>query len=86
MGFHGRRRDKSNLPKKVKFALTDDGKERIKRATGKVTLQYDLEGNFIKEFVSATEAAKAVGVTPESIYKACRRQFRTVKEFKWKYK
>lgn len=49
-------------------------------------LQYDLNGNFIHEFNSLTEAAKAVGAANTTgITIACQNNNRTAKGFKWRY-
>ena len=41
--------------------------ERCVRILSKIVLQYDLEGNFIKEWQSATVAAKEINLHPTSI-------------------
>lgn len=49
-------------------------------------LQYDLNGNFIKEYATLKEAAEAVGCSKALICKVCKGQGKTAKNFKWKYK
>ncbi len=53
----------------------------------KAVLQYDLEGNFIKEFVSQTKAQYIMG-KPKSdgIGAVCRGNQKTAYGYKWKYK
>lgn len=51
----------------------------------KPVLQYDLQGNFIKEFDSVSEAAKAVNRTTTNISSACKRKGSSG-GYKWKYK
>lgn len=74
------------VPKYIKRIPSIDNIKKLKAVVSKPTLQYDLNGNFIKEFVSAKEAAIGVGVHYDSIYKACRGQLKTVAGFVWKYK
>lgn len=47
--------------------------------------QYDLQNNFIKEWESATAAAKALGINNSKICAVCRGQRKTTGGFKWKY-
>lgn len=51
----------------------------------KPVLQYDLNGNFIQEFCSISEAARAVNTEVGNISRACKRQG-TSNGYKWKYK
>lgn len=54
----------------------------------KGVLQYDLNGNFIKEYISQTEAAKALG-HPNShsdIGRCCLKKLKTCLGYVWKYK
>jgi hypothetical protein len=52
----------------------------------KPILQYDLEGNFIKEWTSATEASHFYNKTPESIRNCCNNKCKTSNGFIWKNK
>lgn len=53
----------------------------------KPILQYDLKGNFIREFRSAEEAARAVGLTDGSnISGVCRGKYITAGGFQFSYK
>ena len=45
-----------------------------KSAKAKKIKQYDLNGNFVKEYASSTEASKAVGVDYSCIIRSCRGQ------------
>lgn len=55
-------------------------------AKGKIVLQYDLKGNFIKEYRSAHAAAENTNINYSSICACCREEITHVKEFQWKYK
>lgn len=47
--------------------------------------QYDLEGNFIREFSSATEAANEYGIDTSSISHVCRGKRKLAAGFQWRY-
>lgn len=65
---------------------TDTSSEKPKRGgKAKQVLQYDLEGNFITDFDSATAAAAAVGAHHSSVNRACRGQAKTCHGYIWKY-
>nr|QBK85341.1 MAG: HNH endonuclease [Iridovirus LCIVAC01] len=60
----------------------ETGRDQYKRAVR----QYDLQHNFIKEFSSIREAAKAVGLKPNNIHMCCTNPKRkTAGGFIWKY-
>jgi hypothetical protein len=79
-------------------SFSEEHKAKIKATRGflkgrpntwqtKAVLQYDLEGNFIKEFVSQIEAQYFMG-KPKSdgIGAVCRGNQKTAYGYKWKYK
>jgi hypothetical protein len=47
--------------------------------------QYDLQGNFIKSWVSASEAGRFFNRPSSDIAQACRESWRTAYGFIWKY-
>ena len=49
-------------------------------------LQYDVNGNFLREYESAFAAAKSVGGWVESIRRCCNHQQNTCAGYKWEYK
>ena len=49
-------------------------------------LQYDLQGNFIKEWESGKEASNLLNIKKESISACCRGENKTGGKFIWKYK
>ena len=49
-------------------------------------IQMDLEGNFIKEWDSITEAAEAIGMHRTNITKVLRGKNKSSGDYKWKYK
>ena len=65
----------------------NNSKTKIKFS--KIILQYDLAGNFLKEWKSAVEAYKFLGVNPYTsshISDCCKGKMRTYKGYIWKYK
>ena len=57
-------------------------------ACRKTVIQYDLEGNFIKEWYSASEAGRALGTGGNAICGVCntKNNRKTHRGFMWKYK
>lgn len=72
----------ANKGKKFNLGKTYDCKSYKK------VLQYDLEGNFIKEWNSVKEIQQSFGKKENNlaIYRACTGQLDTAYKFKWKYK
>ncbi len=61
---------------------------RNKRASDKMSktvYQYDVCGNLIKEWTSAVEASKKLGIVRQSINKCCNNYLRTAGGYKWSY-
>ena len=66
--------------------MTEANKQLVSEQKSKPIIQYDLEGNFIREWKSATQAAKELGFKNGSISKVCKRNKGTVYGYIWKYK
>lgn len=60
--------------------------KKITELQGKPVYQYDLEGNFIKEWESGASAAKFYNVDRTSLYRCCQGKFKKSAGFVWKYK
>lgn len=57
-----------------------------KNAIGKKKInQYDLDGNFIKQWSSIKEAGRALNIFPQNIGKVCRGQQKYAKGYLWRY-
>ncbi len=65
-----------------KGKMFNDSKPRHARPV----LQYDLEGNFIKEWPSLIEVKRKLGVNYSSLQKVCKNEQNTAGGFKWKFK
>jgi hypothetical protein len=63
---------------------TIDRNNKISKKLSKSVLQYDLEGNFIKEWSSVTEARKQTNIS--KIDKVARGEGKISGGFRWKYK
>lgn len=64
--------------------------ERIKymreNAIGKKKVnQYDLDGNFIKQWDSIKKAGRSLNIFPQNIGKVCRGQQKYAKGYVWRY-
>jgi hypothetical protein len=49
-------------------------------------IQYDIQGNFIKEWQGAIDVQKALGISHVDICSCCKGRQKTAKGFTWKYK
>ena len=61
------------------FTLTED-------KNNKPVEQYDINGNFIRCYISVSEAAKILGIKPDGIYKCASKINKTAYGYIWKYK
>jgi hypothetical protein len=77
--------------------FTEEHKQKIKQTRGflknrkntwKITpvIQYDLQGNFIKEWESQTEATKSLNKTGDGIGACCRGRQKNAYGYIWKFK
>lgn len=60
--------------------------EWMKLAYGKPILQFDKQGNFIKEYYSMTEAAKSINIHRTAIGDVARGKYKSAGGYIWKYK
>lgn len=67
--------------------LSEERKEQISKSNSKPINQYDLKGNFIKEWMSITEASKTLNIKICGISNCLRKGFNSSSGgYKWKYK
>lgn len=76
----------SNTLKKIGHKPTKECTEKSMLVLRKPVLQFDLEGNFLKEFISLQDACRKLGMASGNLSKACKDENKTLKGFKWKYK
>lgn len=60
-------------------------KQKIKESKEKIIFQMDLNGHFIKEYDSLTQASRQLGVRPGNISLACTNPNRSAYGYKWRY-
>jgi len=60
--------------------------EHIKKHESKSVIQFDKQGNFIKEWDSITDASKSLDIHIFCICSACKNKQKTAGKFIWKYK
>jgi len=83
---------KGKLPPVTGKKYSDESKEKQRQAKlgafkqGKYILQYDLEGNFIKEWSSVSEAAKNINVSVSGLSCVLKGKQKTAGGYIWKYK
>jgi hypothetical protein len=67
--------------------LSEKRKEQISKRNSKSIIQYDVNGNFIKEWISLTEASKNLNLNICGINNCLRKGFTSSSGgYKWKYK
>jgi group I intron endonuclease len=85
-------KQKMSQSKKGHPMYNNEWKEKMKQKTwvsgtsSKPIIQFDLDGNFIKEYVSCAEAKKALNTTSVSINNVLTGISKTAHGYKWKYK
>ena len=66
---------------------TAEAKERMRTSRkGKHILQYDLDGNFIKEWEYMSLARQEYNLDKRSLQKACNGKLKTTGGYIWRYK
>lgn len=57
----------------------------MRSGVARAVIQYDLKGNQMMTFTSATEAARQIGGSQEHITQCCKRQRETDHDYQWRY-
>jgi len=78
-GFAGKSHKEES---KSKTSQTLKNNSNVKRTK---VFQYDIEGNFLREFQSFADAAQFVKTSPSNIKYTCEGKFRHCKGYKWSY-
>ena len=76
------------------FKHSDESKEKMRKSRlgkiggprAKAVLQYDLDGNFIQEFISANNADVRLKLSRGNVYSACIGKKKSVGGFMWRFK
>lgn len=66
--------------------LSDNIAEKNRRNLSKSVLQYDLQGNFIKEWNSTREIERELGINHAGIVLCIQDKLKTSGGYKWRYK
>ncbi len=82
----GRKNSKETIEKMSKAKKGKIGNESQKQKISKPIIQYDLQGNFIKEWRSGKEAGLTLGISNGSIANALRGRYKQMNGYIWKYK
>lgn len=69
----------------LRSAYVPRGVNRPKRYRSRKVYQYDKDGNLIKEWNGAVDAANDLGLNPNCIYRCCAGKRATHGGFGWKY-
>lgn len=64
---------------------SDLSKQKLKNIKSKPLYQYDLEGNFIKEWKSAKEVSEVLNIKQQNLCSCCKNKSKTAGKFVWKY-
>lgn len=65
--------------------LSNETKRKIGLALSKKVYQYDINNNFIQEFISSSEAGRILNINNSSISSCCNKKRKTAGNFKWYY-
>ena len=75
--------EKYNEIERKKYNL--DKCEHMVSKTRKKVQQFDFDGNFIKDFISISEASRQVHISFSCICECCQGKRKTAKGYRWKY-
>jgi len=78
-GFTGKSHKEESKSKTSQTLKNNPNVKRVK------VFQYDIEGNFLREFQSISDAAQFVGTNPSNIKYTCEGKFNHCKGYKWRY-
>jgi len=78
-GFAGKSHKEESKSKTSQSLKNNPNVKRTK------VFQYDIEGNFLREFQSISDASKFVGTTPSNIKYTCEGKFNHCKGYRWSY-
>lgn len=66
--------------------ISEEWKNRIGNSNSKTVLQYDKQGNFIREWISTKEVERELKICNGDIGKCCKGKLKTAGKYIWKYK
>ncbi len=68
---------------------TEEQKQKMRKPhpkTNKPVIQYNIQGNFIKEWSSISEISKELNKQGAAISECCNNKRKTAYKYKWKFK
>lgn len=65
--------------------LEEKSKKKVSEAMSKPVLQYSKDGELIREWFGAREAARVIGINQSSITRCCQGKRKSAGGFVWKY-
>jgi hypothetical protein len=68
------------------YEVSDRGDIYSKKSRSKPVMQFDIFGNLIAEYPSASEASRATGIHISNIFHSCKGRTKHPSQFIWKYK
>ena len=78
---------RKNLSKSAKGKkMSEDSRKKMSSAKKVAILQYDLDGNFIREWEGLSDAAKSLNGYTTNIMRCCQGVFKHAYGYVWKYK
>lgn len=84
--FHTEKSKKKISEKMKGYVFSKERNQKIGKANSTSVLQYDLEGNFIKEWSSLTEASLKTKTNRSSISNCINNKLKSTNNFIWKQK
>lgn len=66
--------------------MSEESKNKMSKAKKVPVLQFDLDGNFIKEWGGLIDAARHFNGTSTNILRCCKGRFKQAYGYKWEYK
>lgn len=86
-GFYPSDETKQKMSNSAKGRKVDNSsKEKMARSKNKPVYQYDLNGNFIKQYESAIQAADNLGINRGNLCSCCRNVVKNAGGYFWSYK
>lgn len=66
--------------------VSQEARDKLGKTLGQKILQFDLEGNFIREWDSASEAGRFYGISPSKITAVCKGRTKSSCSYVWRHK
>lgn len=84
--WYGKHRSPETKEKLRQANLGKRQSDETRLKHSKPVLQFDLEGNLIREWISGTEAERVLGCHSSAVSQSCRKGFMVMKKYRFKFK